>query len=106
MFYCIGRNNCQCGRDVQWHMDKGIPVNIGTHHNFWHPRDHTEVMPCDSFGEILFRGFGSQSYNSPVCVAFFCLSLSSSFSHFCMSVHVCLSACLCQCIFVIIFTLP
>ncbi|XP_076450410.1 transient receptor potential cation channel subfamily M member-like 2 [Babylonia areolata] len=59
------KQSCQCGRDAQWHRDKGLKVDLNTEHNFWHSKDHTEVMPCDSFGEILFRGFGSQSTNSP-----------------------------------------
>ncbi|KAK7112164.1 hypothetical protein V1264_011657 [Littorina saxatilis] len=58
-------NACQCGRSVEWHKDKGLKANKGTDHVKWHPKTHTELMPCDSFGEILFRGFGSQSHNSP-----------------------------------------
>ncbi|KAL8607328.1 hypothetical protein ACOMHN_039478 [Nucella lapillus] len=57
--------DCQCGRDVQWHKDKGLRVDPGTDRVIWHPKTHTETMRCDSFGEILFRGFGSQSFNSP-----------------------------------------
>ena len=63
----VGSNDCQCGRSVEWHREKGLDVNLGTDRIKWHPKTHTELMPCDSFGEILFRGFGSQADNSPVC---------------------------------------
>ena len=65
--HTVDRNDCQCGRDIQWHEDKGLDVNLKTERFKWHPKTHTEHMPCDSFGEIVFRGFGSQSRNSPVC---------------------------------------
>ncbi|KAK7491216.1 hypothetical protein BaRGS_00017487, partial [Batillaria attramentaria] len=54
----------KCGRDIEWHKEKGLTVSMDTSH-IWHSHTHTEEMPCDSFGEIHFCGFGSQTPNSP-----------------------------------------
>ena len=83
-------------------MEKGLDVNLGTDRIKWHPKTHTELMPCDSFGEILFRGFGSQADNSPVC-ACVCVCVWER-EWVCMCVCVCvndyafLNMCVCVCV--------
>ncbi|XP_060552910.1 transient receptor potential cation channel subfamily M member 2-like isoform X4 [Ruditapes philippinarum] len=64
------KNNCQCGRSVEWHEMNDIEVPDFHKHryiekNIWHHKTHTEVAPTDSFGVIQFQGFGQESYNSP-----------------------------------------
>ncbi|ESO89164.1 hypothetical protein LOTGIDRAFT_229069 [Lottia gigantea] len=57
--------NCQCGRDVEWHIDMGIPVTESQRKEKWSMQTHTDKKACDSFGEITFRGFGHDTTNSP-----------------------------------------
>ncbi|XP_048256759.1 transient receptor potential cation channel subfamily M member 2-like isoform X1 [Haliotis rufescens] len=57
-------NSCLCGRPIQWHEDRGIHIDLKKH-EIWNMKTHTDTMPCDSFGEILFRGFGHDVSNSP-----------------------------------------
>ncbi|XP_046584536.1 transient receptor potential cation channel subfamily M member 2-like [Haliotis rubra] len=57
-------NACLCGRPIQWHEDQGIQVDLKKH-EIWNMKTHTVTKPCDSFGEILFRGFGHDVSNSP-----------------------------------------
>ncbi|XP_005091977.2 transient receptor potential cation channel subfamily M member-like 2 [Aplysia californica] len=64
-------DKCFCGRDKVWHQQRAIPVPDKTvlpkeaKAEIWHPKTHTFTEPCDSFGEIHFRGFGSSTPNSP-----------------------------------------
>ncbi|XP_041364289.1 transient receptor potential cation channel subfamily M member 2-like [Gigantopelta aegis] len=53
-----GSNACQCGREGQWHLDKGLECKRDTDHESWHKNTYTKTMPCDSFGAIYFKGFG------------------------------------------------
>ncbi|XP_076459392.1 transient receptor potential cation channel subfamily M member-like 2 [Babylonia areolata] len=54
-------HKCQCGREAQWHRDRGLDISMETSNVLWDPSRHTRRLPCDSFGEVLFRGFGIQS---------------------------------------------
>lgn len=58
-------DDCVCGSDVQWHKERRIRVDHNTEHVIWHMKTHTKTSPCDSFGEIYFRGFGTETPNSP-----------------------------------------
>ncbi|KAI8729643.1 transient receptor potential cation channel subfamily M member 5 [Biomphalaria glabrata] len=57
-------NICACGRDKKWHIDRNLPIDDSKGH-LWHQKTHTVEEPCDSFGEIHFRGFGTIVSNSP-----------------------------------------
>ncbi|KAL5018231.1 hypothetical protein ScPMuIL_003953 [Solemya velum] len=59
---------CKCGREVQWHQEKGLETrhsDTHTREETWNTKDHTDSIPCDSFGEIKFQGFGHDTENSP-----------------------------------------
>lgn len=67
--YKSDKQNCQCGRTVDWHELKRIPVPDLTKpypkKEIWHHYTHTTPTPTDSFGVIQFQGFGQETYNSP-----------------------------------------
>ncbi|KAK3766250.1 hypothetical protein RRG08_036888 [Elysia crispata] len=59
-----GGDDCECGHAKSWHVDRNMDVSDeGTH--IWHQKTHTEEGPCDSFGQIHFRGFGTNVLKSP-----------------------------------------
>ncbi|CAL1535900.1 unnamed protein product [Lymnaea stagnalis] len=60
----IQSNICTCGRTKQWHLDRYLPIDEQKTH-VWHQKTHTITEPCDSFGDIHFRGFGTIVTNSP-----------------------------------------
>ncbi|GFO31362.1 transient receptor potential cation channel subfamily m member 2-like [Plakobranchus ocellatus] len=58
------KDACECGRPKTWHEVRNMDVS-DTGGHLWHPKTHTEEEPCDSFGEIHFRGFGTNVEKSP-----------------------------------------
>ena len=78
----FSRDDCECGHAKSWHVDRNMDVSDeGTH--IWHQKTHTEEGPCDSFGQIHFRGFGTNVLKSPVICTFKLLLKFGFFSFLC-----------------------
>ncbi|CAL1535901.1 unnamed protein product [Lymnaea stagnalis] len=60
---------CQCGRLVKEHS-KGVQKRVKAVK--WIKDKHSEKIPCDSFGEIQFSGFGTSISNTLVPYARIC----------------------------------
>lgn len=70
-FHCYS-TDCQCGRNIKWHRDKGlhVPEDVNTdfiqHKEIWHYHTHAKELSTDSFGVIQFQGFGQDAQSAPV----------------------------------------
>ncbi|KAL3875817.1 hypothetical protein ACJMK2_033732 [Sinanodonta woodiana] len=58
-------DDCQCGRNKEWHDVQGFINSDSGIKRIWHMKNHSKDFPCDSFGEIKFEGFGNETANSP-----------------------------------------
>ncbi|XP_013384358.1 transient receptor potential cation channel subfamily M member 2 isoform X1 [Lingula anatina] len=54
----LSEGMCQCGRSKTWHVDEEIDISKHTKDEKWNGENHSEQVPPDCFGEILFSGFG------------------------------------------------
>ena len=53
---------CQCGRDKMWHIDANIDVSTPDRKVDWEATDaFTRTYTADTFGTIVFQGFGQES---------------------------------------------
>ncbi len=62
LFAFVRSERCQCGRDKTWHEDANIDVSTPDRRVEWEATDEcTRTYSADTFGTILFQGFGHES---------------------------------------------